>query len=109
MTNERLRNGLLAVGFTHAALAEQVDVDQKTVERWVTKGRMPHPQIRARVVQVLGQDETYFWPELLGTDQPILIATLLHAGEIAANIRSLGLTNPIMELPSFERGDGASV
>jgi len=47
--------------------------------------------------------------ELLGTNQPILIATLLHAGEIAANIRSLGLTNPIMELPSFERGDGASV
>lgn len=69
MTNERLRNGLLAVGLTHAALAEQVGVDQKTVERWVTKDRTPHPQTRARIVQALGQDETYYWPELLGTDQ----------------------------------------
>jgi 2-polyprenyl-3-methyl-5-hydroxy-6-metoxy-1,4-benzoquinol methylase len=46
--------------------------------------------------------------EILGTKEPILIATLLHAGEIAANIRRLGLTNPIVELPSPSHGEGAS-
>lgn len=69
MGNQRLRNGLLAVGLTRAALAEQVDVDEKTVERWITKDRIPHPNTRARIVAVLGQDETYFWPGLLGTEQ----------------------------------------
>jgi hypothetical protein len=37
--------------------------------------------------------------EIRGTAEPILIATLLHADEIAAQIRRLGLENPILELP----------
>jgi transcriptional regulator with XRE-family HTH domain len=69
MANLRLRNGLLAAGLTRSSLAQQVDVDEKTVERWITRNRIPHPNTRARVVQVLGQDETYYWPELLGTEQ----------------------------------------
>ena len=54
--NQRLRNGLLAVGLTRTplGLAEQGDVDEKTVERWITKDRIPHPNTRARIVTVLG-------------------------------------------------------
>jgi len=35
---------------------------------------------------------------IAGTREPIVIATLLHADEIAAQIRRLGLTNPIVSL-----------
>jgi len=69
MPNQRLRNALVAAGVTQPALAEQVGVDAKSVERWITQDRMPHPTTRGRVARALGQDETYFWPALLGTEQ----------------------------------------
>jgi hypothetical protein len=37
--------------------------------------------------------------EIAGTHEPIIIATLLHAGEIAVQIRRLGLNNPVLSLP----------
>jgi SAM-dependent methyltransferase len=36
--------------------------------------------------------------QIAGTTEPIVIATLLHAGEISAQIRGLGLSNPIFSL-----------
>jgi 2-polyprenyl-3-methyl-5-hydroxy-6-metoxy-1,4-benzoquinol methylase len=36
--------------------------------------------------------------EIVGTTEPIVIATLLHADEITAQIRRLGLTNPVLSL-----------
>jgi SAM-dependent methyltransferase len=36
---------------------------------------------------------------LAGTREPIIIATLLHADEISAQIRRLGLSNPVISLP----------
>jgi SAM-dependent methyltransferase len=42
--------------------------------------------------------------EIMGSREPIVIATLLHAGEISAQIRRLGLRNPVILLPQ-----GASV
>ena len=36
--------------------------------------------------------------ELLDASEPIVIATLLHAGEIGAQIRRLGLSNPVLAL-----------
>ena len=36
--------------------------------------------------------------QIAGTTEPIIIATLLHAGEISAQIRRLGLSNPILSL-----------
>lgn len=36
--------------------------------------------------------------EIAGTSEPIIIATLLHADEIIANIRRFGFRNPILEL-----------
>ena len=67
MTNQRLRNALVSAGVTQATLAERVEVDAKSVERWITQDRMPHATTRARVARVLDQEETYFWPQLLGT------------------------------------------
>ena len=44
--------------------------------------------------------------EIAGTREPIIIATLLHADEISAQIRRLGLSNPVLSLlpPSKTRG-----
>jgi hypothetical protein len=36
--------------------------------------------------------------EIAGTHEPIVVATLLHAGEISAQIRRLGLSNPVLSL-----------
>jgi FlaA1/EpsC-like NDP-sugar epimerase len=36
--------------------------------------------------------------EIAGTREPIIIATLLHADEISAQIRRLGLSNPVLSL-----------
>src|SRR5215213_9823833 len=67
MPNYRLRNALLAAELTNAGLAAAVGVDAKSVERWITKDRQPHPRTRAAVAHLLGFDETYFWPALLGS------------------------------------------
>jgi transcriptional regulator with XRE-family HTH domain len=69
MPNVRLRNALIAAGITQAELAEKAQVDAKSVERWITQDRLPHPATRARVANALGEDESYFWPALLGTEQ----------------------------------------
>ena len=67
--NQRLRNALVSAGISQTTLAEQVRVDAKSVERWITQDRLPHPTTRGRVAQLLGLDETYFWPSLLATEQ----------------------------------------
>jgi hypothetical protein len=64
-TNERLRGSLASARLKIADLAAEVDVDPKTVERWITKGRLPHRLHRAAAADVLGVDETYIWPEVL--------------------------------------------
>lgn len=69
MPNERLRAALLERGLTAAALAEAIGVDQKTVERWITKGRTPYRRHRFAVASQLGVDETYLWPEALSRQQ----------------------------------------
>jgi transcriptional regulator with XRE-family HTH domain len=69
MPNERLRALLLERGETPAKLAEAVQVDAKTVERWITKGRTPYRAHRYAVAAFLSVDETYLWPDALGRDQ----------------------------------------
>ena len=41
MVNERLRGALVAGACTEEALAEELGVDPKTVQRWVLTGRVP--------------------------------------------------------------------
>ncbi|MFD9550565.1 XRE family transcriptional regulator [Nocardia salmonicida] len=65
MGNERLRGAMNAANMTKNGLAEQAEVSTKTVERWITQDRCPHPDMRLRVARLLNRDETYLWPELL--------------------------------------------
>jgi hypothetical protein len=70
VTNERLRGSLATAGLRAADLAEAVKVDAKTVERWITKGRVPHRLHRVAAAKYLRVEETYLWPELL--DDPVI-------------------------------------
>jgi hypothetical protein len=79
-TNERLRGTLASAQLRTADLAERVGVDAKTVERWITKGRLPHRTHRVAVAQALGVDEAYIWPEVLSAPatQSASVAELLE-------------------------------
>lgn len=68
MANERLRATLLQRGITPDRLAELVDVDAKTVERWVG-GRRPYRRHRYAVATHLQVDESYLWPHALSDAQ----------------------------------------
>jgi transcriptional regulator with XRE-family HTH domain len=69
MRNERLRALLLERGESLDKLAEAVHVDPKTVERWITTGRVPYRKHRFDVASFFGVDESYIWPDALGRDE----------------------------------------
>src|SRR6266536_2778252 len=54
-----VRCALLERGQTPDKLAEAMQVDAKTVERWITNGRMPYRRHRLEVATFLGVDESY--------------------------------------------------
>jgi transcriptional regulator with XRE-family HTH domain len=68
MANERLRAALLERGLTPNALAIELGVDIKTVERWVS-GRTPYRRHRYAISTRLGVDEVYLWPDALPREQ----------------------------------------
>ena len=63
MSNERLRAAITASGRTLVDVGERVQVDPKTVERWVTAGRTPHRRHRLALASLLGEGEAFLWPE----------------------------------------------
>lgn len=63
MTNERLRGAIAEAGLTFETFGARVGVDPKTVERWITKDRVPHRTNRMQVASLLGRDEAYLWPK----------------------------------------------
>lgn len=89
MSNERLRSALLKRGLSYADLGEQVQVDPKTVERWVTQPRRPHRAHRLRVAAVLGEDDAFLWPET-ANDRSSLSASQAEIVEVFPNRGSVG-------------------
>jgi len=74
MRNERLRALLLERGKTLDQLAAHAQVDAKTVERWITRGRLPYRRHRFEVASFLGVDESYIWPDALGRDEVSVVS-----------------------------------
>ncbi|MFD3947009.1 XRE family transcriptional regulator [Streptomyces sp. NPDC058579] len=64
MPNERLRTVMADGGWTYAALATEVDVDPKSVERWVNLSRTPRRVTAMRAAETLGEDVHALWPAL---------------------------------------------
>jgi transcriptional regulator with XRE-family HTH domain len=87
MANERLRAALIERNLTPNALASDLKVDVKTVERWV-EGRMPYRRHRYALSSRLGLDEGYLWPDAISRDQVIaaseseVVAVYPHRSEV---------------------------
>jgi len=64
VVNERLRQAILDADLSMDDLAGELGIDAKTVERWITKGRVPHPGNRAKAARALGLEESVLWPQL---------------------------------------------
>lgn len=56
-------------GLTHHALAEELEVNVKSVERWIAGDIVPFPRNRHRLAVRLGRDESYLWPDALTRDR----------------------------------------
>ncbi|MFF0494141.1 DUF5919 domain-containing protein [Nocardia sp. NPDC004068] len=63
MANERLRSALLQRGLTPQTAAESLGVDAKTVERWISRERIPYPKHRYALAALLQEPEGYLWPQ----------------------------------------------
>jgi transcriptional regulator with XRE-family HTH domain len=59
--NETLRTALAAKGIDRLDVAAKLQVDPKTVERWLS-GRLPHPSTRAALAKLLAMAEDDLWP-----------------------------------------------
>jgi len=62
--NERLRTAMMRTGVTSEDLAVCCGVDPKTVDRWISPGRVPHRTHRWAAARRLGCEESYLWPEV---------------------------------------------
>jgi transcriptional regulator with XRE-family HTH domain len=61
--NEPLCRALLRARLTEEDLAAELQVDPKTVRRWL-EGRVPYPRHRWALAFLLGVDEADLWPQL---------------------------------------------
>ncbi|GAA3856732.1 helix-turn-helix domain-containing protein [Streptomyces sedi] len=55
---------MAAEGWTYADLANKVEVDPKSVERWVNLGRTPRRSTAVLAAETLGEDVHALWPSL---------------------------------------------
>jgi hypothetical protein len=60
--NERLRDAVMRSGHTPQTIAQHLNVDPKTVERWMTQDRVPYPRHRHDIAARVGESETWLWP-----------------------------------------------
>lgn len=74
MTNERLRDALLRNGLDLDQVAKVTTVDPKTVERWITKGRLPYPRHRRAIAAMVRESENYLWPDAIAPERKAEIA-----------------------------------
>ena len=62
-SNENLKHALLAAGLTVERFAEIIQVDPKTVQRWVAGATVPYQRNQATVAQALDLEPHDLWPE----------------------------------------------
>jgi hypothetical protein len=74
MPNDRLRDALISAGLTPEDVAPRLDVDPKTVERWITTGRAPYPKHRHKLALILHKSEAYLWPNAMSSKRAIEVS-----------------------------------
>lgn len=74
MPNDRLREALMRSGLTPESAAEELEVNAKTVERWITQDRVPYPRHRHKITALVRESESYLWPDAVSMNRKIEIA-----------------------------------
>ncbi len=69
MANHRLSDALTRNGCTPEQLADSLGVDAKTVQRWISLGRVPYRRHRLRISALLLEPEPYLWPGALDREE----------------------------------------
>jgi hypothetical protein len=91
MANERLRTAMAVAHVDLDAIVEATGVDPKTVQRWIS-GRIPNARHRSRLVQLVGEDETYLWPGVADgerirvANESELVAVYPHRSDVPADL-----------------------
>jgi transcriptional regulator with XRE-family HTH domain len=127
--NETLCRALLRARLTEEDVAAQLQVDPKTVRRWL-EGRVPYMRHRWAIVALLGVDETDLWPQLRTTQArpEEVVAVYPHSNVVPWEVwlrvlgsaqREIGILDqpgmplagdqPVMELLTERAGCGVSV
>ncbi|MEK8108989.1 Scr1 family TA system antitoxin-like transcriptional regulator [Micromonospora sp. M12] len=86
--NDALRVALSDTGHTTESLAETVGVDPKTVGRWLTEGRIPHPRHRLAAAEALHKDVSDIWPDTSRRRDPIWFRPWQEIEREAVSLRS---------------------
>ena len=63
MSNDRLKAALAEAGLEPEQLAEIVEVDEKSIGRWLAGATTPYRRHRARVARALGREPHELWPD----------------------------------------------
>ena len=64
MPNERLRATLLESEYDERSLADALQLDPKSVQRWVTRNVTPRRSTAHRAAKLLGVPASWVWPDL---------------------------------------------
>ena len=64
MANERLRKTLTESDYDERALAEELGLDPKSVQRWITREVTPRRTMAHRAAKLLNVPAAWLWPEL---------------------------------------------
>lgn len=92
MSNERLRSALLARGMSVQDLAEAIEVNPKTVERWITQGKVPYRRHQYATASALKVDVTTLWEDSRTVDSAMdlskaeIVAVYPHRHTVPAGL-----------------------
>jgi len=64
MANERLRTTLLESDYDERSLADDLGLDPKSVQRWITRDITPRRNAAYRAAKLLGVPPSWLWPDL---------------------------------------------
>lgn len=94
MANERLRTAMAVAQVDLDAIVEATGVDPKTVQRWIN-GRTPNARHRSKLVPLVGEEETYLWPDVVDGERiravsdSELVAVYAHRTDVPADLWSV--------------------
>jgi hypothetical protein len=93
VVNERLRTAMAVAHVDFDAIVEATGVDPKTVQRWIN-GRTPNARHRSRLVRLVGETETYPWPDVADGERTRaasdseLVAVYAHRADVPPDLGS---------------------